>query len=359
MSFCTNCGTQFVPQANFCTGCGQSVSSHEPIPAVDESVRLVDAQGTATQHMVNITAESVDIPADVPVAPQPTSQAQAVGTEWPITRDAVCPPAHPAPMAQAFVAPVPPLTHRVEPLTPAPELAPGVEIGPAPQESGLELKNIVNSLNDALDSMGIENDSTKKAVMVAGGVIGGVLTLLIVVKALQAFFESLGFFGFVVVIFMVFAVIGIVLAARAHAQESREVRTLASLPPSVQHVVAQMDGGAQAAFFNEYERVKKRAFIAYLLWWLCGAHYFYLRQTGLNVLYWFTLAGMGWWALIDIFRMRSLVRVANEQSARQAMQTLHIGAAFAQMPAAPLLMRQPVPPTPSVMPGPYPSVQDR
>lgn len=104
MSFCTNCGTQFVPQANFCTGCGQSVSSHEPISAVDESVRLVDAQGAATQHVVNITAESVDIPADVPVAPQATSQAQAVGTELPITRDAVRPPAHPAPMAQAFVA---------------------------------------------------------------------------------------------------------------------------------------------------------------------------------------------------------------------------------------------------------------
>lgn len=125
-----------------------------------------------------------------------------------------------------------------------------------PKSLDTSLRTSSTPINDALDSMGIENDSTKKAVMVAGGVIGGVLTLLIVVKAFQAFFESLGFFGFVVVIFMIFAVIGIVLAARAHAQESREVRTLASLPPSVQHVVAQMDGGAQAAFFNEYERVR-------------------------------------------------------------------------------------------------------
>lgn len=82
-------------------------------------------------------------------------------------------------------------------------------------------------------------------------------------------------------------------------------------------------------------------------------------HTGLNVVHRLTFAGAGWWALLDLFRMRSLVRTANEQSARQALQTLHIGAAFAQMPAAPTLMTQPVPHTPTVHPAPGPQVQDR
>ena len=165
--------------------------------------------------------------------------------------------------------------------------------------------------------------------------------------------------GFIVLLIVAaFGVAGF-FAYRAHEQETREARTIGSLPPSVQHVVAQMDGGAQAAFFNEYERFKKRTSISYLLWWLFGAHYFYLRQPMLNVAYWVTGAGAGWWGLFDLFRMRSLVRTANEQSARQALQTLHIGAAFAQMPAAPGLMVQPVPPAPTVYPSPGPAQQDR
>lgn len=205
----------------------------------------------------------------------------------------------------------------------------------------------------------------KIAKMVGIG-IGAVIALIIIVKVLGALLSGGAGSIFLVLALLLAGVIGF-FAYTSHRQETREARTVASLPPSVQHVVAQMEPGARSAFFNEYERYRKKTWVAYLLMWpLFGTHYFYLRQPLLNVLYWFTGAGGGIWGLIDLFRMRSLVRTANEQSARQALQTLHVGAVFSSMPAAPRAMTQPVPPmyAPAAPPIPpmqpaHPTPQDR
>ena len=125
---------------------------------------------------------------------------------------------------------------------------------------------------------------------------------------------------------------------RSSQEESKEARTVASLPPSVQHVVAQMDGGSQAAFFNEYDRKKKRKSVGYLAWFFLGWQYLYARKVGMQFAFWFTLGGCGVWWFVDFFRMPSIIRSVNEQMAREALQTLHIGTAFAQMPAAAVLM---------------------
>jgi len=45
----------------------------------------------------------------------------------------------------------------------------------------------------------------------------------------------------------------------------------------------------------------KEVGIAYLFWFLLGAHYAYLGKWGLQILFWFTLGGLGIWALIDLF----------------------------------------------------------
>ena len=124
-------------------------------------------------------------------------------------------------------------------------------------------------------------------------------------------------------------VTALVMAYKSYVEESKEARTVKSLPPSVQHVIVQMDAMTQSAFFNEYEAKKKKKFIGYLAWFFFGWHYLYVGKTGLQFAFWFTFGGFGFWTFVDLFRMPSIIRSANEVVARQALQTLHMGASFA------------------------------
>ncbi|WP_169316260.1 TM2 domain-containing protein [Mobilicoccus pelagius] len=305
MDYCASCGAQNSPSAKFCTGCGtrrQAGDATAYAPPVDPAQAVID-QTDAAAKAAHATLSS----------PQPQAGAQA----------------YPPPASAPYAAPA------------------GTAGQSAPAIGGAQMPAVDPGM-----------------LRMAGMGVAGLVALFIVVKIIGAVARS--GFGSVLTIgaLVLMAVVGY-FAYTAHQQETREARTVASLPPSVQHVVAQMDPGAQTAFFNEYERYRKKTWVAYLLMWpLFGTHYFYLRQPLLNVLYWFTGAGAGIWGLIDVFRMRSLVRAANEQSARQALQTLHIGAVFGNMPAAPQAMAQPTPPMntqPAAAPMPtvHPTPQDR
>lgn len=140
-----------------------------------------------------------------------------------------------------------------------------------------------------------------------------------------------------VVVMLLAALIGaIVMAYRAHQAESTEQRTLAKLPPSVQHVVAQMDGTTQSAFFNEFWQKRRKSSVGYIVWFLLGFHYLYARKVGVQIFFWLTwFVGIGfiWW-IVDFFRIPSIMRAGNEQIARESLQTLHIAAAY-QAPSAP------------------------
>lgn len=60
---------------------------------------------------------------------------------------------------------------------------------------------------------------------------------------------------------------------------------------------------------NKYylqSKIKKTS-TAYLFMLFLGAHYAYLDKWGLQILYWFTLGGLGVWALIDLFTMQSKI----------------------------------------------------
>jgi len=52
--------------------------------------------------------------------------------------------------------------------------------------------------------------------------------------------------------------------------------------------------------------------IAYLLFFFVGAHYAYLKQWGLQILFWITFGGLGIWWLIDLIRMSNLVDDYND-----------------------------------------------
>ena len=50
---------------------------------------------------------------------------------------------------------------------------------------------------------------------------------------------------------------------------------------------------------------------AYLFFFFLGAHYAYLGKWGLQILFWFTIGGLGIWALIDLFTISSKVETHN------------------------------------------------
>ncbi len=52
--------------------------------------------------------------------------------------------------------------------------------------------------------------------------------------------------------------------------------------------------------------------IAYLLFFLFGAHYAYTNKWGTQILFWITLGGLGIWALIDLFRIPGIIYDFND-----------------------------------------------
>lgn len=139
-------------------------------------------------------------------------------------------------------------------------------------------------------------------------------------------------------------------AYKANQEETSEARTVKSLPPTVQHTVAQMDSASQNAFFNEYEKMKKKTSLAYIAWFFIGFHYLYTKKVGVQFAFWATwFVGIGeiWW-VVDLFRMPSIVRSCNEGIARDALQTLSIGNQFKNSAQA-------VTPLPVVDPGTSPA----
>ena len=139
----------------------------------------------------------------------------------------------------------------------------------------------------------------------------------------------------VVLILIAAAVLVVYRVRQSSKEETSESRTIQSLPPSIQHVVSQMDGESQNAFFNEYERKKKKKSVGWIAWFFLGWHYLYVGKVGVQFAFWFT----GGWLVIgyfvDFFRMPSIIRSANEQIARDAIQTLGTMASFGRAAAPP------------------------
>lgn len=66
----------------------------------------------------------------------------------------------------------------------------------------------------------------------------------------------------------------------------------------------------------EYEDRAKSPLIMWLLWWftgIFGGHRFYLGDKGKGLGMLFTLGGIGFWTLIDAFKMGKRLRQVNAQ----------------------------------------------
>lgn len=57
--------------------------------------------------------------------------------------------------------------------------------------------------------------------------------------------------------------------------------------------------------------------VAYLFFFLIGAHYAYLGRWGTQILFWFTLGGLGIWTFIDLFTMSGKVNRVNRNIFQQ------------------------------------------
>ncbi len=110
--------------------------------------------------------------------------------------------------------------------------------------------------------------------------------------------------------------------------QDSDVKTVQQLPPSIQSAVSRMSEIEQNSFLLEYNKRKKSVFLSYILWIFFGLHYAYNKKIGLQFVFWFTLGGFFLWAIIDLFRMPSIVRDANAIIAREITNTLALGHAF-------------------------------
>lgn len=133
---------------------------------------------------------------------------------------------------------------------------------------------------------------------------------------------------------LVLGVIGYALnqAFAASRSETSESKTARKLPATVQHTLVNMPAAAQTAFFAEFDRKRRKVSVGYFAW-IIGFHYLYARKVGVQFLFWFTGGGMLIWWFVDLFRIPSIMRSANEQAAREALATLGISAAFASTSA--------------------------
>ena len=93
------------------------------------------------------------------------------------------------------------------------------------------------------------------------------------------------------------------------------------LPAMVRNELHALGAGDQEAFLEDYERKTKSIPLAYVFlgFWL---HYAYVGKWGLQVLFWFTLAGFGLWWLVDLFRIPSIISNYNRETAITVMRNL-------------------------------------
>jgi hypothetical protein len=98
-------------------------------------------------------------------------------------------------------------------------------------------------------------------------------------------------------------------------------RVASSLSRTVREQLAYLSPDQQRAFLWRYRAQAKSPIVA-LAFLPLGWHYLYLRKRGLQVLFWLTLGGLAAWWVLDIFRIRGLVRDYNRRVAMHVMRAL-------------------------------------
>ncbi|WP_185145428.1 TM2 domain-containing protein [Chryseobacterium sp. 5_R23647] len=92
----------------------------------------------------------------------------------------------------------------------------------------------------------------------------------------------------------------------------------------IQKKFRELNSEQQRIFISEFERRKKSVGISYLLWFLLGWHYAYLKKWGWLILYILTVGGFFIWAIIDLFRIPKIVEQYNNDLALEILRDISI-----------------------------------
>ncbi|WP_241287578.1 TM2 domain-containing protein [Chryseobacterium indologenes] len=92
----------------------------------------------------------------------------------------------------------------------------------------------------------------------------------------------------------------------------------------IQKKFRELNSEQQRIFISEFERQKKSVGISYLLWFLLGWHYAYLKKWGWLILYILTAGGFFIWAIIDLFRIPKMVEQYNNDLALEILRDISI-----------------------------------
>ncbi|WP_312171480.1 TM2 domain-containing protein [Chryseobacterium sp.] len=92
----------------------------------------------------------------------------------------------------------------------------------------------------------------------------------------------------------------------------------------IQKKFRALNSEQQRIFISEFERRKKSVGISYLLWFLLGWHYAYVKKWGWLILYILTVGGFFVWAIIDLFRIPKIVEQYNNDLALEILRDISI-----------------------------------
>jgi len=92
----------------------------------------------------------------------------------------------------------------------------------------------------------------------------------------------------------------------------------------IQKKFRELNSEQQRIFVSEFERRKKSVGVSYLLWFLLGWHYAYLKKWGWLILYILTVGGFFVWAIIDLFRIPKMVEQYNNDLALEVLRDISI-----------------------------------
>lgn len=113
--------------------------------------------------------------------------------------------------------------------------------------------------------------------------------------------------------------------SEAMSQSPISQSLLSKFSRSVSDTLANLPREKQQEFLGVYNKRKKTIWMAYLRWvFFPYNHYAYLELNIQMAIYLLSLAGIGMWMLVDIFRIPGMVRKYNREAARIALAEVQI-----------------------------------
>jgi len=94
-----------------------------------------------------------------------------------------------------------------------------------------------------------------------------------------------------------------------------------NLTPLLRQELGRLDLPHQEQFIEDFRRRRKSTGLGYICW-LFGLHYAYLGKWALQLLFWFTLAGLFIWWIIDAFRLPHLIHNENQDLSADILRNI-------------------------------------